>query len=305
MLSIHNKTLLHCIRIFIGLVFIISSVFKLIGIDAFEIYIFSLQLFGLPFSSIIARLVISGEFILGILLIANIDFSLVKKITFAVLGVFSIFLLIQIISGKTENCFCFGEMIQLSPAESLIKNIVLLFLLWLIRNDSGFRIKYASSIQLFVIVFALLMPVLLSQPDFMLKWPQMSQDTLSIAAKRTANSQELQPLKPAEGKKMICMLSVTCGYCIHAANKISVIADKHQLNDEIIYVFAGDEAELPLFWEKSKSTHFNYTFLPFRSFFDIAGPSIPSIYLSENGEFKQQFNYRNIDEKAIADFFEK
>jgi len=40
-----------------------------------------------------------------------------------------------------------------------------------------------------------------------------------------------------------------------------------------------------------------------RPFFQIAGPSVPSIYLSDNGKLKQQFNYRNINEQTIATFF--
>ena len=41
-----------------------------------------------------------------------------------------------------------------------------------------------------------------------------------------------------------------------------------------------------------------------KQFFSIAGPSVPSIYLLENGKVVKQYNYRSINEKEIQDFFE-
>ena len=52
MIALQHKTTLHILRILIGLVFITSAIFKLIGIDAFEVYMFSLQWFNLPVASV-------------------------------------------------------------------------------------------------------------------------------------------------------------------------------------------------------------------------------------------------------------
>ncbi len=301
--GIANKYFLHTIRIIIGAVFIASAIFKLIGVDAFEIYIFSLQWFGLPVSSIAARLIISGELILGFLLITNINFDLIKKITLGVLIIFSVFLSIQIFQGKTENCHCFGEIIQLSPTASLIKNIILIALLLAAFRNSGFNIKQAANIRLFIISFAIVFPPIISPPDFMIQWEQVSDDALSIAGKRMNNDTTLQAAGANEGKKLICFLSLQCNYCIQSATKISIIAANKNLGDNVLFVFMGDEKDLPAFWEKSNAKPFNYTFMPMRPFFQIAGPSVPSIYLSDNGNFKQQFNYRNINEQTIATFF--
>ena len=299
---IKSPLLNHSLRIIIGLVFIVSAVFKLIGVDAFEIYIFSFEFFGLPLASILARLIISSECIIGVLLILNINFDVIKKITAGILAAFSVFLTWQIIQGNNENCHCFGEIIQFTPTESLLKNILLLIFLFAIWKNSGFNIKHASSLRLFLIVFVFVFPMILIPPDFMLKWPQMEQNTLEIASKRAQNNPNLQAAKITEGKKIVCMLSTKCGYCVRAANIISVIAEKNDLNNAIVYVFFGEPTDLPEFWKESNSTQFDYTFLPSRAFFEIAGPSIPSIYLSDNGVFTQQFNYRNIDEQAIIDF---
>lgn len=300
---ISNKYLLHGIRILIGAVFVASAVFKMMGIDTFEIYVFSLQWFGLPLSSILARLLISGEFILGCLLITNINFSVVKKITAAVCILFSVFLILQIIQGKTENCHCFGEIIQLSPIASLIKNGIILLLLFFIYKGVEFNIKYGASIKLFVVCFALIFPMAISPPDFMIKWQPVSEEVLQIADKRMKSDSTLMASGAGEGKKIICFLSVQCNYCVNAANKISIVAKNEKINDKVLFVFTGDINKLDEFWKKSNATHFNYVFMPMRPFFQIAGPSVPSIYLSENGNFVEQFNFRTINEKTISNFF--
>ena len=104
---------------------------------------------------------------------------------------------------------------------------------------------------------------------------------------------------------MICMFSVTCQFCERAATKVSVMANKYNLNDNIIYVFTGDENKLDAFWKESNSQQFNYVFLPHKSFFRIAGPTVPSIYLSDSGKIIKQYNYRSLNEKEIKLFFQK
>jgi uncharacterized membrane protein YphA (DoxX/SURF4 family) len=303
MRGISNKYILHSLRILIGGIFIISSIFKLIGVDAFEIYIFSLEWVGLPAASILARIIISSEFLLGFLLVTNIRFDLIKKITFGVLLLFSAFLIIQITRGETENCHCFGEIIQLSPMASLIKNGIIIILLLLSFKNTGFNLRYASNIILFTGSFAIAFPMIISPPDFMIQWTPVSGDVLAIAGKRMNNDSILNAAGANNDKKIICFLSLQCDYCIQSATKISIIAKKHDLNEEVLFVFMGNENDLPAFWEESMSTKFKYTFMPMRPFFQIAGPAVPSIYLSENGNFKQQFNYRNINEQTIATFF--
>lgn len=88
-----------------------------------------------------------------------------------------------------------------------------------------------------------------------------------------------------------------------AATKIDVIVKKYGLENNIVILFAGDSTQLNNFLEQSSSTLHPYTFLPLRNFFAIAGPSVPAIFLSENGILVQEYNYRSIDEKEIEYFF--
>jgi thiol-disulfide isomerase/thioredoxin len=194
-------------------------------------------------------------------------------------------------------------MIQLSPLESLVKNVVLSVLLFIAWPCPEWRIPQRSNITLFVIAFCLVFPSLLSPPDFIVHYPDMPGDTMQIAGKRMHNNPEMIANQAVSGKKMVCMFSTHCSYCMHAAEKVSIIADKYDLDDEVLYAFTGDTADLANFWKESRSIQFHYFFMPTRSFFEIAGPSVPSIYLVENGEVKAHFHYRNINEHTIKNFF--
>ena len=75
MTPFRNKPLLLAalvVRMLLGVFFIVSALAKLVGIDQFEIYIFSYNLLSLNLSFLVARLVICAEVLIGIGLLANI-----------------------------------------------------------------------------------------------------------------------------------------------------------------------------------------------------------------------------------------
>ena len=65
---IHDK-FKYVFRALLGILFLFSATAKLIGIDAFEIYLFSFGWFSLGTAFLLARLVIVAEYVLGLLLL--------------------------------------------------------------------------------------------------------------------------------------------------------------------------------------------------------------------------------------------
>ena len=108
-------------RVLPGILFLFSATAKLIGIDAFEIYLFSFGWFSLGTAYLLARLVIAAEYTLGLLLIANLCPKTAWWGSVAMLAVFSVFLGWLALSGNRENCNCFGELVNLNPLQSLGK----------------------------------------------------------------------------------------------------------------------------------------------------------------------------------------
>lgn len=300
-----KQILFHLIRIFAGTVFILSALFKFLSIDLFELYIFGQHIFNFNGSAIAARLIICTEFFIGIMLITGLYFKIIYRFTFLLLILFSVFLIVQIIKGKTdENCHCFGELIKLTPLESLFKNIALVVILFIIRKNENVSIAMEKYIALFIFLLSFTVPVILSAPDFIFQFDREKPDFKKTSALIKSNEQLINA-GVTNGKKLVCFFSVTCPYCEMASTKISIIATNHHLEDQTIYVFAGDKEDLPAFLEKGGSANFNSFFLDIRTFFNIAGPIVPSVYLINDGTVIQQFNYRDIDENEIIRFLAK
>lgn len=293
------------VRIFIGLVFITSAVLKLISVDAFEIYIFSHQWFSLSVSSILARTIISVEALLGFLLIAKWEFKSLRWVVLALLGAFSLLLIWKILQQDTENCQCFGTALPMTPLTSLGKNILLLLALWFVWKTPDSQWKHLPSYALFVGVFALATPSVASPPDFMMQYPAMPENTMAEAGKRLFEDPEAGAFIPSDGKYVVCMFSVDCHYCKQAAEKIDILAKRHDFESQVRIIFSGDTTHIPTFQQNTKTENYPYTWLPMRRFFGIAGASVPSIYVVENGTVKHHFHFRNIDENTLTQFFSK
>src|SRR6056297_567164 len=152
------------LRILTGLIFIFSGITKLISLDHFELYIYSFKIFSLNISFIISRLIISIEFILGLLLIIGLYRKKVWWLTMGLLVAFSIFLLVLLLLGYSGNCNCFGEVLKMEPLESLIKNIILLIPLLFLLNQKPYKLRWEKWILAGVILGGLSSPFILSPP---------------------------------------------------------------------------------------------------------------------------------------------
>ena len=128
------------IRVIVSVLFIFSAYSKLypsanLGLGTLEVK----QLYPLGFSRDVApffsRLLVAAEFALGIgILQPNFLKRIVVPATILLLAVFCIHLGYSIATDVGGNCGCFGELIEMTPTEALIKNIFTIGLLvWLMR----------------------------------------------------------------------------------------------------------------------------------------------------------------------------
>lgn len=115
----------------LGLIFILSSVFKLIGIRTFAETVNMFCAFlgyemlyghGLPLAIVIC----SVELLLGVAAFVPKMREYVQWIYLIVIGYFTYITYLNLVClyGQIESCGCFGEVIHLTPAESFYKNVV-------------------------------------------------------------------------------------------------------------------------------------------------------------------------------------
>lgn len=297
-----RKILIHSLRLLLGIIFIISAIAKYMTIDRFELYIFSQGIFTFDLSGIFARIIISAEACLGLLLLLNLYFRIVFRFSVITLIIFSIFLAFKMITAGSENCNCFGDLIEFNPFESLIKNSILILLLWCIRKNQGFAFRYDKIALIILVTGSLIIPSLLSPPDIIYRELYKAKYNIKPGQRVVLSD---TTLGIDQGKKVAAFFSLGCKYCLLAAQKISIIASTLKLESEIVYIFFGDKINIDRFWEKSQSTKFRYTFLPFKELFEITGGHFPTILFLDSGYVKNRTGYRDLSEKQFEAHFQK
>jgi len=153
-----NNKLIWILRFIIGSLFILSAISKLFPIEAFDLTIVNQGITNWNLAPYLSRFIISVELFLGISFFIT---PFVKKIaipySFLLLVVFCIHLVYLISTGSgSKSCGCFGELIPMSSLEALIKNLILILILFLLHKYSLYEKKtiYSFAFAVFSIVFA-------------------------------------------------------------------------------------------------------------------------------------------------------
>lgn len=137
----NNKQYLsYALRGIISVLFLVSAVAKLYPSPHFAITTFEMkQLLPMGFSEGVAmflsRTLIGVEFALGFLILQpHYLRKIVIPATIALLAVFIAQLGIEIgMNGNAGNCGCFGELLPMTPAEAIAKNVLAIaILIWLL-----------------------------------------------------------------------------------------------------------------------------------------------------------------------------
>lgn len=297
--------------ILLGAVFIFSGYTKLYPIEPFEYTFVDIGIVNWQLAPFISRLLIGLEFLIGTLLVLNVN---LKKFTYklgiAVLLVFCVYLILLIFfSGNKGNCGCFGSTIVMTPLQALIKNIIMLALFGVLyKFHPGLELKDKKKYLLvlpFLAAFAfpfILNPVELNYSEAYLNKPEdhfkLELDSLYSSAK------PVPPNALSQGKHIIAFLSLTCKHCRIAANKMRVM---HERNPEIPFYFVlnGEDKYLKPFFEHTHTEAIPHTMLLGRNFVFLAGTSLPTIFLVNNSMVEHDIDYMVMDQDEIEKWLKK
>lgn len=289
------------ILLLVGIIFIFSSLLKLISVNQFELFIYNLGILNFNTSSILARIIISIEFLLGLL----INIKNLKKICWSLslimLGVFSAYLVVHSIYLPDNHCHCFGELIIMKPVASLLKNLVLILLLLYVKNAASYLPGINKIFAYAIVVAGLIIPNILSPPDFL-----VHRKTENLTGNKIYRLKEIDTEIVKDcftGKKALCFLSPACKQCKNAAKKISIMAKRYNLEKNIIYIFMGNEKKINDFFISSETLKFPYIRIRPKILLDITNRSIPKIFIVEDGNVKRIYSYQNLSENELKRFF--
>ena len=291
------------LRMALGALFIVSAIAKLIGIDRFEIYIFSFNLLPLTWSMMAARLVIVAELLVGIGLMANIAKRLVDTCALLMLVCFTLFLGYAALSGRTDSCQCMGSLVEFDPLQSIAKNAVLLLLLVVAMGARPWSWRPRWFVWLPVVLAPTVTVFVLSAPDNWLFGPSDEIYNAEQLDSAIAPDGELAPLKLAEGRHAVAFLSPGCQFCRMADEKLTHICRRNGLDSTaFVYIIpAADSTVAPLTLDTVSFIRPGHL-VPPMTFALITYGQRPMLILMENGKVTATCHYRNINEKQIVDF---
>lgn len=292
------------LRILIGVIFLLSGILKLFPIEPFELNFIDLGIANWYTAPIIARLIISAEFFLGLMLIFGISLrNFTWNTTLLTLIFFTVYLFVQLVrEGNDVNCGCFGTYLHMTPWESIIKNGMLitglLFLRYVHPNAHRRSFRWLSLVCL---MLAVVIPFILNPIDLMaaeLRQPEKVNFPLdsSVINGDVLPSGTISQLD--SGKHIVAFLSMTCVHCKSAALKLHIMKKRHP-EIPCSMILNGKEKNLQHFLSETKSANVPHMLLLGKPFARVTGGKVPTIFWVENGIVTRKSQYISLEEEEI------
>ena len=287
------------IRILIGLMFIVSAVLKIFSLDTFEIYIYSLDFFGFVFSGFVARCVIAAELLLGSFLIAKILYKPTWWLTMAMMVVFTLFLF-----RNDANCHCMGELVELNPTWSIVKNLVLILLLLLIRKEDDWHFRGKVALGISLLVASVAVPFALFPMDSFYQIFSREEQKVDMAKfSQFMQDSTAQALQLDRGDYVIGYLASGCKYCKISASKIHTIFQNNQLDStRLVFMIWGSEKSVRGFQEETETQGYRYESINPVEALNIVFGQFPTYVYVHNGQVERVANLRGLEERYTVDF---
>lgn len=280
------------LRIIFGLIFILSGIIKLYPIEPFENLLVQYNISNFLVAPFIARAIISLEILIGMYFIFSHKINAtIAKAVLLFISLLTVVLIIQLINeGNDINCGCFGELIPLSPIESIAKNVGLVIMLLFVRkSDYNYQLKYSKWIfPPVILLLSAFTPYIIN--------PVGLANIQSTQLNEKIDFSEMPPLYLTEnkvdfsqGKKLVVFLSTSCEHCKVTAGRLSMLKKKEGL-DNIYYVIGGKDQQLYNDFITSTRSE-NVPIIRFNSndFFKYSGGEIPALVFIEEGILKKKW----------------
>lgn len=291
------------VRIIIGGLFVFSAISKLFSMESFELYLFSFGAAGFDFCSFAARFIVIAEFLLGAALACGSYYRITKILTALTLSGFSLFLVWRIILGDSESCHCLGDLVDLDPIQSLLKNLAVGAMLAYCWKSKPADFRHMNLISGVTALAATVVVFCITPPDIYFRKGRISEDLSEERFKPVADSLNL-----SAGRKAICFYSASCEHCRHCASKIASIIRRHSLEPEsfpVVFMQTSEKQDSlsnAFFTEYGEDLVLPDSYLHPFTFLPITNGSMPLVVLFEDGRKVKEYDYLSIDENEIVSF---
>lgn len=295
------------IRLLLGVFFIGTAVLKLLSIDNFEIYIYSFGLFSYTWTTFISRLLIFIELLIGISLILKICFKQIWWLTMAMMLGFTLFLIYAAIFRNDSNCHCFGSLIELNPSQSIIKNIIVLALLFFIRNEESHDYKpvLRKLLTVGIVLVSLIVSFVLLPMDVVYNRIYSEKDNVNTVAFYDSLDDSTyfdgeKLLDVGEGRYLINYALAGCKFCRLGTEKLLLMVGKHNIpHEKVKFIIGGSDEAIARFIEITGTSDYEHWKIPAPEFMAITYGRFPLYVFVENGKIVTAGDFRILDDGLI------
>lgn len=306
-----KKVISSFLNVLIGLVFIFSALSKIPSLEQFGWTIVETTFLNWTFAEWFARILIGLELWLGLLFILHWSIKKVAiPLSVSVLVIFTLYL-VQVISsqGNSGNCGCFGEVVAMTPLQSIYKNIGLLVLIGLLYfTYREWTFKYQSFVMMFILLACISAPIAFNPPESIYVYDKEPDLNKPIPLSILYQSSKNKPpnIEVRKGKHIVTFLSLTCSYCRKAAKRMRIMKDKHP---ELPFyaIINGDSSNLDDFFKDTRMTNIDFTLFNGPEEFSTMndGFSLPTIKWVQDTTLIRESNYLTLNENDLLEWLKK
>lgn len=280
-------------------VFFYSAGTKLYSIESFEWTFMDMGIRSYSFAVIAARLFIALELGIGLLLIGHVYLKkFTYPLTIGVLAFFSIYLTILIIlKGDAGNCQCFGDELQMTPSQAIIKNVIMIAVTVLLMYIYPVKPYKGQMYIASLLVMGALVASIVAVPINIGNKPQALGEPFALETLYKGDRVPKTNLR--EGKHIICVMSLTCPHCRKAASFFRILKEQHP-NYPVYFILVGHKDHLNDFYKETKATNITYYHLQKSGVLTEMGiTSVPAIFWVNDGIAEYKGNYLQLDPVVI------
>ena len=268
------KLLSKTLQLLLAITFLFSAYTKAVGPGFFEITLMDQGIApNRLIASYLARFFIGLEFALGFLMLFPFYIKQLMQFTFFLLGGFTLHLIYLWSIGDTDNCGCFGEMISMTPEQSIFKNIIMLAIaLAVFKTAETKKIKKTIPV-VFSAVTIISMWIILPIPNHN-EFPFDSFTHFETRGRVDMSS----------GEKLVAIFNLDCEHCQETATELAELKRSVDNFPELYVLYFQEGLTTIKEFESITQSSFPYDLIEVNTFFDLIGDSPPRVYNLKDGK---------------------
>ena len=285
------KLISKILQLLLAITFLFSAYTKAVGPGFFEITLMDQGVASNRFiAAYMARFFIGLEFALGFLMLFPFYIKQLMQFTFFLLGGFTLHLIYLWSIGDTDNCGCFGEMISMTPEQSIVKNIIMLALAFIV-------FKTAKTKKTKIII-----PIVFSAATIISMWI-----ILPIPNHNEFPFDSFTHFEPrgridlSSGEKLVAIFNLDCEHCQETATELGKLKRSVDNFPELYVLYFQEGLTTIKEFESITQSSFPFDLIEVNTFFDLIGDSPPRVYNLKDGKVLEIWD-NNITKNLINAF---